>query len=490
MAKGRLGQITQERKNKIEKLREMGVTPYPAKSKRDEEIGTVVADFDKFEGEVLSLVGRVMGWREHGKVIFADLMDGFGSLQLFIKEQEVKGDGKKGSLEFSDLNLVDVGDFVEVKGEVIKTKTGEISVLVESLKVLSKSVKPLPEKWEGIQDPEIRMRKRYLDLLMSEEKRGRFKRKAKFWRANQDFLHERGFIKVEVPVLEHVTGGADARPFETYMNALDEKFYLRISTELNQKRLLAAGFEKIYTLGPNFRNEGIDDEHMPEYHQCEWYWAYADYRDNMELVKELYRYVAQEVYGKSEFEARGHKFDLADDWEEIDYAEVIKERLDIDIWEDSEEKMLEVMKKEGINLSEGQINRNRLVDNLWKIIRKKVSGPAFLINVPTFMSPLAKVKEDNPRLTERFQVVIAGSELGNGYSELNDSVDQRKRFEDQQAKREAGDEEAQMMDEGFVEMLEYGMPPASGWGHSERLFWYLEDVSAKEGVLFAPIRRK
>lgn len=490
MIKGRLGQIVRERRKKIEKLQQMGINPYPAQSGRDEEIGEVVENFGEFEGKSLSLVGRLMALREHGKVVFGDLMDGTGSIQLFIKEGGVRGEEEKGFLGFDELELVDVGDFVQVEGKITKTKTGEVSVLVERLRILAKSIKPLPEKWEGIKDPEIRMRKRYLDLLMDEEKRKRFKRKALFWKANEEFLREKGFMKVEVPVLEQVTGGADARPFKTHMNALDEEFYLRISTELSQKRLLAAGFEKIYTLGPNFRNEGIDDEHLPEFQAVEWYWAYADYKDNMKLVKDCFRFVAQEVYGRTEFESRGYKFDLANEWEEIDYTEAIEEKLGVDIWEDSEEKMLSVINDQGVDLSEGQINKNRLVDNLWKIVRREIAGPAFLINTPKFMSPLAKSKKDEERLTERFQVVLAGSELGNGYSELNNPVDQRERFEEQQRKREAGDEEAQMMDESFVEMLEYGMPPASGWGHSERLFWYLEDVSAKEGVLFAPLKRK
>ncbi|KKT85495.1 MAG: lysyl-tRNA synthetase, partial [Candidatus Collierbacteria bacterium GW2011_GWA2_44_99] len=220
---------------------------------------------------------------------------------------------------------------------------------------------------------------------------------------------------------------------------------------------------------PNFRNEGMDDEHLPEYYQCEWYWAYADYRDNMELVKDLFRHIAKEVYGKTKFVSRGMEFDLADEWVEIDYVEVIKEKLGVDIFKSTDKEMLEVIKKQGVALT-GVINRSRLIDNCWKIIRKKIAGPAFLVNEPKFMSPLAKSKPENPDLTERFHVIIAGSELGNGYTELNDPEDQKARFEEQQTQREAGDEEAQMFDADFVEMLSYGMPPTSGWGHSERLF--------------------
>ncbi|KKU00533.1 MAG: lysyl-tRNA synthetase [Candidatus Collierbacteria bacterium GW2011_GWB2_45_17] len=309
------------------------------------------------------------------------------------------------------------------------------------------------------------------------------------WISTRKFLKDKGFIEVETPVLESVTGGADARPFVTHMNAIDQGFFLRISTELFQKRLIGAGFEKIYTIGPNFRNEGMDDEHLPEYYQCEWYWAYADYRDNMELVKDLFRYIAKEVYGKTKFVSRGMEYDLADEWKEIDYVEIIKEKLGIDIFKSTDKEMLEVIKKNGVVLT-GTINRSRLIDNCWKIIRKKIAGPAYLVNEPKFMSPLAKSKPENPELTERFHVIIAGSELGNGYTELNDPEDQKARFEEQQAQREAGDEEAQMLDADFVEMLEYGMPPTSGWGHSERLFWFMEDISGREGVLFPPLRVK
>ncbi len=231
----------------------------------------------------------------------------------------------------------------------------------------------------------------------------------------------------------------------------------------------------------------MDDEHLQEYYQLEWYWGYADFRDNMDLVKRLFLEIAQKVYGKTQFTTRGHTFDLADQWEEIDYTKVIKDTFDVDIFNDSDEKILEVVKKNNIEL-DGDINRNRLIDNLWKVIRAKVSGPAFLINQPKFISPLAKSHEDNPELTERFQVIIAGSELGNGYSEINDPVDQLDRFLEQQELRDSGDDEAQMLDIDFVEMLEYGMPPTSGYGQSERIFWFLEDVSGREGTFFPQMR--
>lgn len=486
----RIDDILAERKRKIEELTALSIDLYPAKSQKDAANGDVVSNFTDFEKKKLNLTGRIVSWREHGKLTFGHIYDQSGRIQLFIRADALGSTNKeKQTLGFEDLKLLDVGDFIQAFGEVVKTKTGEVSLLVESIKLLTKTLRPLPEKWVGIKDQEMAFRKRYLDLLMSPEKKERFERKAKFWEANRKFMKDHGFIEVETPILETATGGADARPFVTHMNSLDQDFYLRISTELWQKRLLAAGFEKIYTLAPNFRNEGMDDEHLPEYYQLEWYWAYADYRDNMSFVKEMFRYVAKEVYGKTNFVSRGMAYDLADEWVEIDYLQIIKDKLGIDIFKSTDGEMMKVVKEKGLKLA-GDINRARLIDNLWKLVRKEIAGPAFLVNEPKFMSPLAKSKTDNPELTERFHIIIAGSELGNGYSELNNPADQRDRFEEQQKAREDGDDEAQMMDEDFVEMLEYGMPPASGYAHSERLFWFLEDVSGREGTLFPPMRKK
>lgn len=478
MAEKRLREIRKVRLEKVKKLRAEGIDPYPAHIAKP----TIPIE-EARKGKSVTVAGRLMGLREHGNVIFGDLKDESGQIQVFF-QKKILGD------KFKDLKLVDMGDFILVSGEVFKTEAGETTVGVASFQLLTKSIRPLPSTWHGLKDIEERYRKRYLDILLNPEVKERFERKSKFWAKNREFLNKRGFLEVETPILEHVTGGADAKPFVTHHEALDEDFYLRISTELYLKRLVGAGFEKIYTLGPNFRNEGIDEEHLQEYYQVEWYWAYADYRDNMNLVKEMFRFLAKEVYGKTSFEKNGHKFDLADEWEEIDYAKAIKDKLKVDIFKDSEEKMLQVVKKHGVKLGKGEINKNRLVDNLWKILRKDVAGPAFLVNEPKFMSPLAKSKADNPELTERFHVIIAGSELGNGYSELNDPVDQLERFKDQQTQREKGDEEAQMLDMDYVEMLEYGMPPTSGYAHSERLFWFLEGISAREGVLFPQMKRK
>lgn len=490
MSKTRLHHQREERLAKVAALKELGIEAYPAQACKDKSNQVVVDEFEKYQGQSLTLTGRLMSMREHGKVAFADLEDQSGRIQLFIKQDTLAPTNKDlQCLGFEHLSLVDPGDYVQASGEVVRTKTGQISLMVAQLKLLTKSLRPLPSTREEITDSEFQFRRRYLDLTLNPVRREMFERKAKFWQVNRQFLQDRGFLEVETPVLEHVTGGADARPFVTHMNTLDQDFYLRISTELYQKRLIGGGFEKIFTVGPNFRNEGLSDEHLTEYTQIEWYWAYADYEANMSLVEEMFKHIAREVYGKCEFTTRGHTFNLDQPWERISYPDVIKDKLGIDIFSDTDEKMLEVIRGRQVKL-DGAINRNRLIDNLWKLIRKEISGPAFLINEPAFMSPLSKSKLSDPRLTERFHVIIAGSELGNGYSELNNPVEQLDRFRDQQAARDAGDDEAQMLDIDFVEMLEYGMPPTSGYGHSERLFWYLEDITARQGTLFPALRHK
>ncbi|KKU26147.1 MAG: lysyl-tRNA synthetase [Microgenomates group bacterium GW2011_GWA2_46_16] len=485
----RLEEIRNERITKLKKLVALGISPFPAQSHKEVSNGQVISDFEKYNGKTLSLTGRLRALREHGKLAFGDLEDQSGKIQLLLRESNLTSiDKKKGTLGFAELSLIDVGDFVEAKGLVCKSKTGAISLDVQEFRLLTKSLRPLPDSWEGLKDPDIIFRRRYLDLVMNPSHRDLFLRKSKFWSVARQFMAEQGFTEVETPVLEHVTGGADAKPFETYHNALGETFYLRISTELYLKRLIGGGFEKIYTLGPNFRNEGIDDEHLQEYYQLEWYWSYADFRDNMTLTKALFQTLAKEVYGTTKFTRGKHTFDLTSEWEEIDYSTTILNKLEIDIFHDSESKMAQVLTKHGVRL-DGKIGKDRLVDNLWKIIRQDVAGPTFLINTPKFISPLAKSYANNPEITERFQIILAGSELCNGYSELNDPMDQLARFQEQQSARNAGDDEAQMLDIDYVEMLEYGMPPTSGLGVSERLFWFLENVTAREGTLFPQTRR-
>lgn len=486
-----LSELRSERLKKVAELRSLGINPYPSVSGRTGSIGPIVSGYDHHEGKTYTLAGRLLSLRAHGALLFADLSDESGTIQLYVKEENLAStDPATGNLGFDKLYLLDMGDIVEAEGTITKTKRGEISLEARSVRILSKSIRPLPDKHEGLKDPELIFRKRYLDLATNADRRELFLRKAKFWDANREFMKSKGFLEVQTPILELVPGGADARPFKTHHNALDQDFFLRISPELYLKRLIGGGFEKVYVLGPNFRNEGIDDEHLQEFYAIEWYWAYANYRDNMELVKECYQYIAKEVYGKTTFTRGEHSFDLGGTWEEIDYGETIKKEFGVDIFTATEDELENVLKKHKVDLGHGAINRPRLVDNIWKLIRKKIAGPAFLVNEPKFMSPLAKSRADDPELTERFHVILAGSELGNGYSELNDPVDQLDRFKDQQALREKGDDESQMLDIDYVEMLEYAMPPVSGYAHSERLFDFLENVTAREGTLFPQMREK
>jgi lysyl-tRNA synthetase class 2 len=323
-------------------------------------------------------------------------------------------------------------------------------------------------------------------MNVNPEVRERFIRRSTFWTATRDFLNQHGFIEINIPVLEHTTGGADATAFKTHMDALDQDLYLRISHELPLKRLLGGGYEKVYDIGPRFRNEGIDDEHLPEHVAMEWYAAYWNWQDGMQFMEEMYKYVLQRTFGKLHFQLGQFDVDLNKPWEKWDYAEVIKKRYGIDVYNTSIEEIHQALKDNHIELG-GAENISRGVDKLWKNIRKDVAGPVWLINTPKFISPLSKSNPDGVSV-QRFQPVIAGSELGNGFSELNDPIDQLDRFEKQQAMRDAGDKEAMMLDIDFVEMLEYGMPPACGWGWSERVFWAFEGATAREGVPFPTMR--
>ena len=476
---------------KLEKLRKMGIDPYPAESEKTNPNIEIVNNFDKFEGKAVTLTGRIMSWRGHGTLAFADLQDASGKIQVYINEDELeKTNADKQVIGFLDLNLLDVGDFVQVTGVVKKTKRGEISIQPKQLRMLAKSLRPLPEKREGLKDKEVRFRRRYLDTTVNKEVFDRFVRRAKFWEAHRDFFKSRGFLEINIPVLELVPGGADATPFVTHMEAIDQDFYLRISQELYLKRLIGGGYEKVYEIGPRFRNEGLSDEHLPEHIAMEFYWAYADWKDGMQFIKDLFDYIIDNVYeGKKQFSMRGFDVDFSN-WETIDFGEIMKSKYGIDdVYTVSVDEAKRAMKKAGI-ASNFSMNLPRIVDALWKNVRNEIAGPAFLINHPKYMSPLQKPSKDNPNMVERFQPIIAGSELGNGWSEVNDGLDQFERFSEQQKMRDEGDAEAQWMDIDFVEMLEYGMPPTFGYGHSERVFWFLEDVPAKEGVPFPQLKEK
>jgi len=474
-----------ERLRKLQTLQKLGVNPYPAKTNRTHDAGEVSQRFGELEGRAVTVAGRIQGLRKFGKLAFIVLRDASGLIQLFLKMGDVaEFDASNGILGMKELPLLDTGDFVEATGVVMKTQTGEISVGVKSLRLLTKSLRPIPAE---LTNKEERLRRRYLDMNVNQAVRERFMRRSKFWQATRDFLNKNDFLEVNVPVLEHTTGGADANPFKAHMDALDQDFYLRISHELPLKRLLGAGFEKVYDIGPRFRNENYSDEHLPEHVAMEFYWAYADWERGMVFMEDLMKYVLQETFGTLQFNVRGFDIDLSKDWERWDYAETIQKRYGLDIFACSLDDVKKALAENGLEVAQTE-NKARGIDKLWKNIRKDVAGPVWLINTPLFISPLAKTNPDRPETTQRFQAVIAGSELTNDFSELNDPIDQLSRFKEQQAMREAGDDEAMMLDIDFVEMLEYGMPPACGFSYSERLFWVFEGVSAREGVPFPQLR--
>lgn len=480
MAKSRLETIKKERLEKVKKLRDLGVDPYPPKFDKSHSCAQVV----KSLGKKVKTAGRIMAVRGHGRIAFYDLTDSTGKVQLWFQENSL------GKQKFKTLRLLDVGDFIGIEGMVVRTKSGEITIDVSDFEILSKTLRALPEKRHGLKDEESRFRKRYLELATNPEIREMFVKKSLFWKTIRDFMIKQKFLEVETPVLENVTGGADANPFVTHHDALDIDVYLRISMgELWQKRLLVGGFEKTFEIGRQFRNEGISYEHLQDYTQMEFYWAYANYQDGMNLVEKLYKEVARKVFGTTKFTIGKFKIDLGGKWQKIDYVSAIKKELGLDVLEATDKDILAKLKELKIDYDKTD-SRGRLIDRLWKKIRLGVAGPAFLVDHPVEVSPLAKRKPADSKKVERYQVILAGSEMGNGYSELNDPQDQEARFKEQAKIRDEGDKEAQMHDQDFVEALEYGMPPATGFGVSERLFSFLMNKPARECVVFPLLRPK
>lgn len=480
-------EIRNSRIEKLNTLRNKGINPYPAKNDKEYDLKEVIEKFEEFsKKDYLILAGRVMAIRGQGGLVFLNINDGTAIFQGLLKKDDM-------SAEVFDLfvNTVDIGDFVEISGKLFVTKKGQQTLQVSAWKMLTKTLRPLPDKWDGLQDEEERLRKRYLDILFNPEVKEMVEKRSKFWAATREFMIQKGFMEVETPILENMTGGAEAKPFVTHHNALDIDVYLRISPELWLKRLMIAGFPKVFEIGRIFRNEGMDAEHLQDYTQMECYEAYSDYHKGMKFTEEMYKFVAQKTFDTLKFKIKNFEIDLGKNWEVYDFTETIKEMTGVDITKANlkeieiklRELKVEYDSKNGFNL-------NRAVDNLWKYCRKQIAGPGFLINVPVMMEPLAKRMESNSNLVERFQIILAGSEMGKGFSELNDSIDQASRFDDQAKLREAGDDEAQMNDTSFVESLEYGMPPTFGFGLSERLFSFLMNKPARECQIFPLLKPK
>lgn len=469
--------LIQIRREKLSKLKEMGINPYPSSTKRTHTVKAALTN----EGKKVAVTGRIFSFREHGNIAFADLVDESGKIQIFF-QKKLLGD------IFKLLKLLDIGDFIQVEGEIMKTVAGEVSIAPTSFQLLTKSLRPLPDNWYGLKDKETRLRKRYLDLLTHPELKEIFRKKTLFWQCIRNYLINNGFLEVETPVLEQIPGGADARPFITHHNARDIDLYLRISLELPLKRLLVGGYEKVFEIGRIFRNEGIDDEHLQDYTQLEFYWAYADFNDLMDFVQAMYQNVIQEITGSLITSYKGNKIQWEGNWPRVDYTQLLNEHWKVKTQNMSIEELRELGKKLNVALGPN-LGRGRVLDYLYKkTIRPHLIQPMYLMNHPVEVEPLAKRSEENANTVQRMQIVAMGSELGKGFSELNDPIDQKERFEEQMKLREKGDEEAQMMDQDYIEALEYGMPPAAGFGVSERLFAMIMDKPIRELVFFPTMK--
>ena len=476
---------------KLQKLKELGFEPYPHSAENNDQVTilTIRETAQSQVGQTVCLVGRFLESRQHGQIVFIDLGDGQAQIQLIARGESLASKPKEGSLGFENIDLLTRGDFIEASGQIRFSKSGELSLDVSRLRLLSKVLRPLPYQ---LTETEVCRRQRYLEMAVNPKVQQRFIRRSIFWQATRNFLNKKGFIEVNNPVLEKTSGGAEAQPFETKMAALDnELFYLRISHELPLKKLLGAGFSKVYDLGPRFRNENFSDEHLPEHIATEWYWAYRDWQAGMSFCEEMLLEVIQTTFGRLKFDYQDQVVDFSQrPWPRLDYCQALAEHYDgLDVLKADWPKIESQLKKHQLVIDqEGDCDKG--IDKLLKNIRKKWSGPFWLVNPPKFMCPLAKDDPQKPGTAERFWGIIAGSELLNGFSEINDPQEQLKRFNQQQEKRQAGDSEAHMLDLDFIEMLEYGMPPAVGFGYSERLFWLLEGVVARDGVPFLPMKNE
>lgn len=480
-----LTDLINDRKKKLSLLKEAGINPYPARIKRSFSIGQARKDFPKLSKskKKVSLAGRIFSLRDQGSLLFADLKDDSGDIQVVIKKDNLKN--------FKILkDSLDRGDYISTSGSLFKTKSGQESLEAKEVLVIGKSLQPIPAEHFGIEETETKLRKRYLDILLNPETKEVFRKKSIFWGTFRNELEKAGFLEVETPVLEETPGGAEAEPFKTHHNALDQDFYLRISLELPLKKLLVAGYDKVFEIGRIFRNEGIDREHLQDYTQLEFYWSYSDYEELMKFTEKLYKTVIKKTTGGLTTVYQGLKINWSKNWPKVDYCREFEKVNKLNLVKASKDDLFK--KAESLGLKpEKNLGRGRLIDLIFKkTIRPKLIQPCFLINPPVDIEPLAKRHDKNPDVVERFQIMAGGTELGKGFSELNDPLDQRKRFEDQMRLREAGDKEAQMLNEDFLEALEYGMPPASGFGVSERLFAVILDKPIRETVIFPLMRSK
>jgi len=478
-----IDELRKARLAKLEAIKKAGLWAYPVTNKRTHAISEVYSAWSKLEegAKEVVIVGRVMSMRSHGGMTFADIQDGTGKMQILLKKD---GLGETSYQFFGD--NFDVGDFIEVRGTLFVTRRSQKTVEASDYKMLSKSLLPLPEKWHGLQDVEERYRKRYLDLIFNEDVRKKFVARTEVIKTIRSFLDERGFMEVETPILQTIYGGATAKPFKTHLNAYDMDVFLRIAPELYFKKLLVGGFEKVYEIGRNFRNEGVDKQHNPDFTELEFYWAYADYKDLMKMTEEMFVQILTKVCGGTKIAYQGVEIDFKTPWPRVEYTQLLKKYTKIDYWALNRDGLEEKARESGVEIAKGA-GKAEIADEIYKkYCRPRVIQPTFLIHYPAECKPLAKKLEMDSPILANFQLIVNGFEIVNAYSEQNDPIEQAARLKEQEEMFKQGYEEAQRTDTDFVDALEHGMPPAAGFGLGvDRLVALLTDSNAlREIILF------
>ncbi|NOY60683.1 MAG: lysine--tRNA ligase [Calditrichaeota bacterium] len=490
-----LNEVMKTRRSKLEQIKELNVNPFTYSYERSTTAQEILDDFEKFEEKEVSLAGRIMSLRRMGKAAFAHIMDMSARIQIYVRRDEV------GEQSYATFKLTDIGDIIGVKGKVLKTKTGEITILVSHLQLLTKNLRPLPivkEReeegkkivYDAFADTEMRYRQRYVDLIVNRDVKDVFIKRSRIISTMRKYLDDLGYLEVETPVLQPIYGGASARPFTTHHNALDITLYMRIADELYLKRLIVGGYEGVYEISKDFRNEGIDRTHNPEFTMMELYVAYQDYNFMMNLVEDMVNKIAIEVNGSSKVNYQGEEIDLTAPWPRLPMFEAFKKYTGMDLYGKSRDELMAAAQELHVE-TESFWDSGKILDEIFsEKVEPNLIQPTFICDYPVELSPLAKRHRNDPKLVERFEPYVAGREIGNAFSELNDPIDQRQRFEEQVALREAGDEEAQMLDEDFLRALEYGMPPTTGLGMGiDRLVMLLTDSPSIRDVIFFPTMR-
>ena len=485
-----ISELTRQRILKLDELRKAGIDPYPRKYNVEDYSAELIQKFSEVnelnEGQFpVKMAGRIMSIREHGKTAFLNIQDTTGNIQLYIRKDRI------GDWSFDEVfKKLDIGDIIGVEGWVFRTRTGELTVLAEKIALLTKSLRPLPEKWHGLKDKEIRYRQRYADLIVNPDVKKVFLTRTKIIQNIREFLNKRNFVEVETPVLQPIYGGAMARPFVTHHNALDMELYLRIADELYLKRLIVGGIDRVYEISKDFRNEGMDRDHNPEFTMLELYQAYSDYNDMMVITEQMIAHTTREIYGTTVLNYQGDEIDFTPPWRRISMLDAIKDATGVDVKSASNEELLKIASERNPEIPKTTL-RGKLIHFLFEeFVESNLIQPTFITDHPTEISPLAKKKTDDESLTERFEIFIGRLEVGNAFSELNDPIDQKERLLDQVKQREAGDDEAQVMDDDFIRALEYGMPPTGGLGIGiDRLVMLLTDMSSLRDVIFFPHMR-